>query len=162
MSAPRYYHWSASPITELRDRQGEQKVDFKPAGLWFDVEEEWKAWCIENEFGLERLAYRQRVIILASERILRLTKKNDLLRFTKKFAVWPEFYPAELHTKFHRSFIDWPKVAAQYAGVLIAPYCWSLRLELPWYYGWDCAAGCVWDPSVIQIGPAEVLLSSQK
>ena len=42
-------------------------------------------------------------------------------------------------------FIDWPKVAERYDGIIIAPYQWSRRLDGPmWYYGWDCASGCVW------------------
>jgi hypothetical protein len=25
-----------------------------------------------------------------------------------------------------------------------------LRMGLMWYYGWDCASGCIWDTSVIE------------
>ncbi len=49
-------------------------------------------------------------------------------------------------------YIDWIKVAKQYAGLIIAPYQWGYRLEpgTHWYYGWDCASGCIWDASVIE------------
>ena len=25
-----------------------------------------------------------------------------------------------------------------------------LDMETRWYYGWDCASGCVWDASAVQ------------
>lgn len=33
----------------------------------------------------------------------------------------------------------------------ITPYCWPARMDpdLIWYYGWDCASGCIWDASTI-------------
>lgn len=33
--------------------------------------------------------------------------------------------------------IDWPQVAQHYDGIIIAPYCWEMRLdrEAGWYYG---------------------------
>ena len=46
---------------------------------------------------------------------------------------------------------DWARVGEAYPGIIIAPYIWSRRLDGPmWYYGWDCASGCVWDPSVVR------------
>ena len=53
--------------------------------------------------------------------------------------------------------IDWHAVAQAYAGIEIAPYCWSLRFEYEflWYYGWDCASGCVWELSAVRVGQCE-------
>ena len=48
--------------------------------------------------------------------------------------------------------IDWAEVASKYDGIIISPYQWSLRLdmEMMWYYGWDCASGCIWNISAIK------------
>jgi hypothetical protein len=46
-------------------------------------------------------------------------------------------------------YIDWLRVAQKSAGIIIAPYIWERRLHLPWYYGWDCASGCVWDAAAV-------------
>lgn len=29
---------------------------------------------------------------------------------------------------------------------------WNLRFheDFLWYYGWDCASGCFWDPSILE------------
>ena len=45
--------------------------------------------------------------------------------------------------------IAWEKVKALYDGVIIAPYHWERRLNLMWYYGWDCASGVIWHLSAI-------------
>ena len=47
---------------------------------------------------------------------------------------------------------NWAPTAAQYAGVIIAPYQWERRLDgdaSDWYYGWDCASGCIWNADAI-------------
>jgi hypothetical protein len=46
--------------------------------------------------------------------------------------------------------IDWVRVAAEYAGILIAPYQRPVRHEIMWYYTWDCASACIWDTSIIE------------
>ncbi len=55
--------------------------------------------------------------------------------------------------EWHRGCcIRWPDVAARYDGMIIAPYVWSRRLDgdARWYYGWDCASGCIWNTSAIK------------
>lgn len=46
--------------------------------------------------------------------------------------------------------IDWPKIMKHYAACEINPYLYQRRLESAWYYGWDCASGCVWDRTAIE------------
>jgi len=50
--------------------------------------------------------------------------------------------------------IDWEAVAKRYTGIEIEPYNWERRnsgpnnnysMSMLWYYGWDCASGCVWE-----------------
>ncbi len=43
------------------------------------------------------------------------------------------------------------QVAKLYQGIIIAPYCYSIRLDNDcfWYYPWDCASGCIWDATAI-------------
>jgi hypothetical protein len=57
--------------------------------------------------------------------------------------------------------IDWMRVAEKHEGILIAPYLGE-RLTEPnefleshkeewwrWYYSWDCASGCIWNPNAV-------------
>ena len=39
--------------------------------------------------------------------------------------------------------IPWNRVAEEWDEITIVPYCWSKRLTIWCYYGWDCASGCV-------------------
>jgi hypothetical protein len=49
-------------------------------------------------------------------------------------------------------YMNWPEVAKQYQGIIIAPYLDSCRLRdgFFWYYPWDCACGCIWDHTAIE------------
>ena len=48
--------------------------------------------------------------------------------------------------------IDWERVKEQYSGIIITPYCFDLRLDFIWYYGWDCESACIWDTSILKLG----------
>ena len=43
---------------------------------------------------------------------------------------------------------DWKLIAQEFDGIEIAPYQWEIRMDYNffWYYGWDCASGCLWRP----------------
>lgn len=58
----RLTHWSDKPV-QLEPRQYHQEQGYKPRGLWFDVDEDWKRWCEGEEFGLQRLAVPHAVSI---------------------------------------------------------------------------------------------------
>lgn len=42
-------------------------------------------------------------------------------------------------------------MAHRYDGIIIAPYVWSLRLDIDffWYYDWDCASGVIWNSAAV-------------
>ena len=69
--------------------------------------------------------------------------------FTSRYEFWKE-WGGPSGNKWRDRCINWRAVAGDYAGLIITPYQWSRRLEpYSWYYGWDCASGCIWDPSAI-------------
>ena len=77
-----------------------------------------------------------------------LTTDEQVLNFAKLYPYAKSLWHNELDT--HE--IDWKKVKSKYQGIIIAPYQWSCRLNLDsnWYYGWDCASGCIWDLDCIK------------
>lgn len=93
----------------------------KPRGFWItdDSEQCWRSWCLSEEFDLDTLTHVHEVE-LDESRILFLRSTGELDDFTR-----------------------------EYAGIIITPYQWARRLELSWYYNWDCASGCIWDVSAI-------------
>jgi len=146
----------------------------KPNGLWFDVDGSWKQWCEAMTFRLETLRYRHTLRILDASKILYLRKAKDIDLFTREFGhnLSGHFQPlqksedldsfaheygndlfAEIVGRFS-NYIMWDEVAVKHSGIIIDPYIRSRSQTYLWYYGWNCAGGCIWDTDVIRLGKA--------
>lgn len=119
---------------------------YKPRGLWYSIEDEWREWCQSempqwikpNWFSLD----------LDMDGILVIQSVSDLLRFQKKYRIL-EPYPQ----------ISWESVKKDYRGIEIQNYYELRRFfnSLPggfrdymWIYGWDINSGCIWDLSCVR------------
>jgi hypothetical protein len=94
----------------------------------------------------------RRIHLAERANILRLGSPAALDVFTAEYGGAPPIYRA-LDQRFgeRTMMIDWRRVASVYDGIIIAPYQWSRRLDggARWYYGWDCASGCIWNATAI-------------
>lgn len=158
-------HYSGKPFTlepRAYDQQPSQLRGVgKPAGLWVSVkgEDDWPSWCKAERFGEDRLLFRQRVDI-GSANVLLLDTVAKMHAFNQTYAGGvASDTPPDIVGILGRLNKDWERVAAEYDGIIIAPYHWSLRManDFGWYYGWDCASGCLWNLSNVTLGPAEVV-----
>ena len=142
-------HYTRNPIVRLESRRAKLVVEHKPEGLWYGVNGDWKRWVDGEELDWLDGKIRHAVQLDLS-RILQIRDEVDLLIFSRDFLAPPRH-------KYDAS-IDWPMVAEEWAGVEIAPYVGSLRLDsrVRWYYGWDAARGCVWDPEDASVQISEV------
>ena len=144
-------HYSAEPLTEAHSLEQIPTLSgfMKPRGLWFSVESEnedgWLEWCEGEEFKLDNFAHATQLLLREDANILHIPGARELMDFHESFA-------ADLCHDFRMQAIDWEMVASKYQGIVIAPYIWSMRLhdKMLWYYGWDCASGCIWDVSAIE------------
>lgn len=144
-------HYAATPVGPLESREQDIEGGLKPKGLWVSVEgnnDGWRAWCEAEQFGLDRLVVAHRVTLAEGANILHLTGAEQLDDFTANYSLTTGWLTAPDRLGYR---IDWRAVADKYLGIVIAPYIWSRRLALHthWYYGWDCASGCIWDPAAI-------------
>lgn len=116
--------------------------DFKPRGLWLSVDGDWRRWCEGEDFNLDGFAYQLEVAFASDAHILHLKNVGDIDLFTK---VYDHFGGSSLRS------INWPRLAREYDGIMIAPYQWERRLDpkTSWYYLWDCASACVWNLSAL-------------
>jgi hypothetical protein len=121
-----------------------QESGWKPNGLWVSVDRAWRDWCEAESFRLDAFVVPHRVTVPASTRVLRLKGPDAIDAFTRRY---------RSGNRLGHAMIDWSRVAAEHDGILIAPYCWSRRLtpETFWYYGWDCASGCIWNLAGVQM-----------
>jgi hypothetical protein len=145
-------HYSAVPLdfATLHDCHQEVPHHFgKPHGLWFSVgdgDDGWRAWCEGEDFCVGSLVNCTEIILHDQANILRLSGVDDIDSFTEKYdcdmGAW---------AKGRKYAIDWHRVSEQYDGIIIAPYCYARRLDngANWYYGWDCASGCIWKVAAI-------------
>lgn len=136
-------HFSERPLKRVHKPDAPQPMSVKPKGFWVSVGTEWMEWCVAEGFRLDTFKHVARVEIALNARILRLSGAADLDRFTKEYGT------DRGYTSLRHYDIDWMRVATLYDGIIIAPYCWERRHELMWYYGWDVASGCIWNPKVV-------------
>lgn len=140
-------HYTGEPLKFDPERTYEQSaMNIKPVGFWVSVDGEydWVDWCYSEQWGTDRLAERTECWLADGHNVLILSTEEDLLAFTLR-------YGGQMSHTF--LYIDWPRVAQDYDGLIIAPYLWSLRLDhrVNWYYGWDCASGCIWNLSALGV-----------
>lgn len=135
-----YIHWSSKRVQLVHTHKNVNTHGYKPEGLWFDVDRDWERWCRSEDFRIGSLSVSH-VVEFDPSRVLFLKSAGDIDRFTEKYGKQGSF----------RIDISWKLLAEDYAGIVISPYCWERRLteHTFWYYGFDCACGCIWDLSII-------------
>lgn len=138
-------HYAHGPIEALSAR--EQDSHFKPHGLWVsedsDPETSWPGWCAANDFG-GGWSHVYDVTLADDANVLVLSTAFAIDDFTREYGAKPNRPHGYIE-------IDWSRVAREYDGIVIAPYQWSRRMtdHTMWYYSWDCASGCIWNPRAI-------------
>ena len=141
-------HWSANPLTEILARPNQPEGE-KPRGLWLSDETDfgWKEWCDGEDFRPHSFAFRADFSVDTS-RVLHIKGCGDLEDFHFTHSMGSDFIGSRM--------INWPAVAEKWSGIVITPYLWNMRLSdvASWYYGWDCASGCIWGPTVLTRIPA--------
>lgn len=129
----------------VRDTSNGLQLDWKPDGLWYEVDGAWRDWCqCEELHGWIGGMWLHRVT-LGDERMLHLRCEQDVRVFSGMFSKPLARYCLG---------IDWPSVAREYDGIEVAPYVRGpLRLEsgMTWYSSWDCSSGCIWRPRGVRL-----------
>lgn len=147
---PTLMHYSAKPLLlcllENRKQEEIQGCTPSPRGLWVSVpgEQDWPAWCRSERFATDSFVHASEVILKPDAKVLVLSSPDEIHRLASQWG--------DLRDRWgDRTSPDWRMVARTYQAIVIAPYQWSCRLndDCAWYYGWDCASGCIWDVSAI-------------
>lgn len=143
----RLVHYARKPLFSVYEAAQSTCPDMKPQGLWVsadDHDQNWREWCLSEEFGLDCLTHVHDVTLAPDANVLHLSGSNDILAFTAE-------YRDQSPTISDYFSINWQAVAERHDGIIIAPYMWSMRLDQRalWYYGWDCASGCIWNPRAV-------------
>jgi hypothetical protein len=131
-----------------KERKENELIFGKPIGLWYDYNGDWLKWCLSEEIGWIRNYLYE--VEIDKNKILCISNVEEFERFEKEYFYHPEnnFSPSFL---LHHSSINWQAVREKYSGIEIIPYLRVKRLTSMWFYGWDCASGCVWDLSAFKV-----------
>ena len=140
-----WFHYAGRPITLNPSRRYTLDRADKPSGLWISpaTEDGWRAWREGKECGIPETEYVYRVDLSPDANLL-VVKPHEISRLHQRFPrrrmdkIMP-FYP------YDEDHPSWETITEQFDGVLIPRYSWDHRLSVNWYYGWDCASGCIWN-----------------
>ena len=161
------YHYSKQKLELDRNRVYDQSIRTlisNPVGFWVspDCDEGWEAYLKREEVDLEDLAYKTEIILNVPANIKIIDTMDKLQEFADKYKSLPEFYRGVKDDGLRATILkdgnnlvpDWGNVAKDYSGIMIIPFrddcCKDFYSNTTWYYGWDCASGCIWDLSVIK------------
>lgn len=156
----RLVHFSPTPLalSDLVPRRQGALAESKPQGLWLSDEDETESWsrfCDMADFRQLSTHTAYEVELAEDANMLHLRSSYDLRSFTEEYQVdrinRTEVPSGEVFSIVNSFYMDWARVAEQYDGILITPYVWHARngVGTSWYYPWDCASGCVWEPKAI-------------
>lgn len=122
----------------------------KPNGFWVSIkgDDDWKSWCESENFNLDKLVVSYEVKLKKNANIIHLKTPIEVFEFGKKFYL----KNSDWQLKNYCGQIKWDDVKNNYQGIIISPYQWVCRMavESRWYYGWDCASGCIWDLDCVE------------
>lgn len=143
---PTLKHYAREPHLRFdrRYNYGSRRGDFKPAGFWVSVQggDDWREWCTSENYHTDLLANEHDVILTPEANILLLDTLASVESLATRF---PRFDSGQMF----EDYPNWRQIAAEYDGLIIAPYQWGARWDVSWYYSWDCASGCIWNLDAI-------------
>lgn len=154
MHPVRLIHFADKPVVlgTMIARGQDEAGCMKPTGLWVSDEDEfgWRAWCIDNDFRLDQLTHVHEVTLSNTAEICYLRTPREIVEFGRAFLI-THGPLGEMTARGMFYALDWVRVIQRWGGIIITPYQWACRLEHDcfWYYGWDCASGCIWEPTAI-------------
>ena len=137
---------SPEQLINFKDKP-DQRTTYKPKGLWYGFGTSWLDW-VRSQMPDWEKDYKSIFLLEINESsVLRLSSKEELVEFTKKYSPSHNSIDPSSISYFERNLIDWSMVANNYAGIEINPYIYSARMDrfTNWYYPWDVASGCVWN-----------------
>lgn len=122
-----------------------QKPDFKPIGLWYEIDDSIFKWGV-MDWGKNIYTINLKDEIINQPKGLKsITSIDELKEFQDTY---------ECKDYLGNINIDWKRVSQDYGGFEIKNYS-ILRKELystryAWFYLFDFSSGCIWNLDLIQ------------
>jgi len=130
------------PLTALNFPSGgvpqRMGVAGKPEGLWYGIGSSWVDWTSYEMPGWK--GNNLYSVEIDYSNVLVLDTIEKMKKFERQY---------KKQNQYGLKSIDWTEVSAKYDGIEIPIYQSSMRFT-DWYYPWDVASGCIWNPKAIK------------
>lgn len=129
------FHYSDNPnlmLSDLKSIDLEKQNHFKPHGFWVSIEDAWEIWCKSEEFRLNKLKYKYRIL---------LKKECNIFCFVNNIIPY-------CHA-FSENSIDWKMIAKEFDGSVMYNFH-GISDNLPKQLLWDCNSMCIWNVNCIE------------
>jgi len=115
----------------------------KPKGLWYSVGFGWLDFTTSDFTGFYDKNKNVSVFEfdVSDVNILHIKTYDEIVAFDEEYCA---------ETSRYRN-PDWVRLSEKYDGIEISPYIYKARHDLFWYYGWDVASGCIWNPNGLKV-----------
>jgi len=110
----------------------------KPNGLWYGIGSSWVDWTSYEMPGWK--GDHLYSVEIDYSNVLVLDTVEKMQKFEHQYAK---------EDQYGLTSIDWSAVSTKYDGIEIPIYQGSMRYR-SWYYSWDVASGCIWNPKAIK------------
>lgn len=142
-------HYSRGAVQEVKPavQPNPAAGKLKPRGFWVSVGDAWAEWCRQNSFGPPAKApdelFVYRVVLDSSARILAAGTAEETEALVEEYGI--KLHPDLIEART----LDWKAISQDgYDGIILTEYLYGAGLRREprglWYYGWDCASGCIW------------------
>ena len=141
---------SSEPWTAFRSvlQDKPEYAQQKPKGLWYGCGDSWIEW-VKGEMPQKLSEANYLYEVKLGEEIIQISNDDEFGNFQSEFG-----FPSLAGVA-----INWKEIQEQeYNGIEICPYNWERRMTADWYYPWDVASGCIWNPS----GVSDISLLAEK
>lgn len=140
---------SYEPITGIRHVQ--QKVDYKPKGLWYAIGDAWKEFVRTDMSSRPEAPYEYEVVLKKDHGMLMLNTVDKVINFNRMYGTTHIPDPRSKRGERGETFdlIDWDQVADDFTGIELCPYFYEIRFDMIWYYTIDIESGCIWNADAI-------------
>lgn len=131
--------------------------DKPPWGCWFYCGIDW--YLTDDAMGSPCSGYVY-TFEIDNSKMLVIKNSRQLLKFYQQYHVKDDKHLQGVRELYINSkhkprvwkypyLINWSRVYQDYPGIVICPYLEKNRMEYIWYYTWDHASGCIWNPELI-------------
>ena len=128
-------HLSPNGVLNLKNISNEENEDYKPNGLWMQLDKSWEKFLEYNPELRRGQKYDHKIAVKDGADICKVITSEDVDKLTKRFSSDGEI-------------IDWELFSYVYDGIYVSQEtCGSDTAA--WIWSWDVESLCVWNTDML-------------